>query len=486
MTQKRKAELQRKLSMAPVAKPPAGLADRLKADIPEYLDARRDRQRLAHSVAFTMRVAASIILLVASVFLTIQLISRDDRQAFDVAASNPSAASPVAAPDTTIAAASEAVAQPAPVAQEEAATPAPSVETPRRREAPRQVAVMRPVASEATQNATPPQERVSDAVGGVAGGVTAAAAEARPREALASAETALAESRPVETASRIAADMTEDAVAPAAPAAPPPPPAAPAAALTRAESSRVASPAMTTQFAKSQDASVFGISTDPTAFRRVRDTIARGEKPAAPAVDVAALVNHFAGRPAVAPREVDLQVEASRIPLSTDGRAVIRYTIDSAVRATAKLTIEVRAAAVESHRVFGGDVGPVEEVLSAGQSVTGLIEIRAKQPASPATTAARVILEYRTPGGRPRTLTRPVRIMDLTESWPEASRRHRLATLAAIWGESLLAAKADADIAETATELAEEEPEDDRARELAAAATASSRRQSSAPTGSGR
>ena len=492
MTQKRKAELQRKLSMAPVAKPPSGLADRLKADIPEYLDARRDRQRMAHSVAFTMRVAASIILLVTSVFLTIQLISRDDRQTFDLTGSESAPPSPVATPDTTVAATSEAAPPPPPVAQEESAAAASAVETQRRQDAPRQVAEVRPVTSAAAQNRTAPQGRISDtpAIGGVTGGVTggvmADATEARPREAVATADTALAESRPVETRSRIAADMSEEAAAPAAPAAPPPPPAVPPAALTRAESSRVAAPAMATQFAKSHDGSVFGISTDPTAFRRLRDTIARGEKPAAPAVDVAALVNHFAGRPAVAPREVELQVEASQIPLSTDGRAVIRYTIDSAVPATAKLTIEVRRGAVESYRVFGGDVGAVEEVLSAGQSVTGLIEIRAKQPASAATTVASVILEYRTPGGRPRTLTRPVRIMDLTKSWPEASRRHRLATLAAIWGESLLAAKADADIAETATELAEEEPEDERARELAAAATASSRRQSSAPTGSGR
>src|SRR5688572_13600454 len=77
MTQKRKAELQRKLSMAPVAKPPSGLAERIKSDIPEYLRPQRDRERFSQSMAFSLRVAASIILLVTSVFLTMEMISRD-------------------------------------------------------------------------------------------------------------------------------------------------------------------------------------------------------------------------------------------------------------------------------------------------------------------------------------------------------------------------------------------------------------------------
>ena len=49
MTTKRKAELQRRLSMASVPKPPAGLADRIKRDIPELLDTTRDRERFSRS-----------------------------------------------------------------------------------------------------------------------------------------------------------------------------------------------------------------------------------------------------------------------------------------------------------------------------------------------------------------------------------------------------------------------------------------------------
>ena len=88
MTQKRKAALQRKLSMAPVAKPPSDLADRIKGDIPEYLDTRNDRERLSRSLGFSLRVAASIILVVTSAFLAVDMMSRGD----DVAVAPPPAA----------------------------------------------------------------------------------------------------------------------------------------------------------------------------------------------------------------------------------------------------------------------------------------------------------------------------------------------------------------------------------------------------------
>ena len=78
MRPNRKADLQRKLSLAPVPKPPAGLADRIKRDIPKPLliDAEKERVRLRQAVAFNIRVAASIILLVSSLYLALNLVSR--------------------------------------------------------------------------------------------------------------------------------------------------------------------------------------------------------------------------------------------------------------------------------------------------------------------------------------------------------------------------------------------------------------------------
>ena len=78
MRPNRKADLQRKLSLAPVPKPPAGLADRIKHDIPKPLlvDAEKERTRMRQAVAFNIRVAASIILLVSSLYLALNLVSR--------------------------------------------------------------------------------------------------------------------------------------------------------------------------------------------------------------------------------------------------------------------------------------------------------------------------------------------------------------------------------------------------------------------------
>src|SRR5207302_769845 len=80
MTRNRKADLQRKLTMAPVAKPPAGLADRIKRDIPQHFAVQNENERtqLRKSAMFNLRIAASIILLVSSVYLALHLVSRNE------------------------------------------------------------------------------------------------------------------------------------------------------------------------------------------------------------------------------------------------------------------------------------------------------------------------------------------------------------------------------------------------------------------------
>src|SRR5438045_3164713 len=76
MNSNRKADLQRRLSMASMPKPPAGLADRIKQDIPQYLGTQPERERLSKSIAFNLRVAASILLMVSSVYLCLHILSR--------------------------------------------------------------------------------------------------------------------------------------------------------------------------------------------------------------------------------------------------------------------------------------------------------------------------------------------------------------------------------------------------------------------------
>ena len=67
MRPNRKADLQRKLTLAAVPTPPSGLAERIKTDIPKHFpDSTVERRRLGTAVAFNMRVAASILLLVGT------------------------------------------------------------------------------------------------------------------------------------------------------------------------------------------------------------------------------------------------------------------------------------------------------------------------------------------------------------------------------------------------------------------------------------
>src|SRR6266849_4253763 len=82
MNANRKADLQRKLTLAPVPKPPAGLAERIKREIPKDLrfNVESERERLSKAVAFNLRVAASILILVSSAYLGLQLLSRIDEK----------------------------------------------------------------------------------------------------------------------------------------------------------------------------------------------------------------------------------------------------------------------------------------------------------------------------------------------------------------------------------------------------------------------
>jgi len=76
-------------------------------------------------------------------------------------------------------------------------------------------------------------------------------------------------------------------------------------------------------------------------------------------------------------------------------------------------------------------------------------------------------------GKKPQTLAETVHGRDLATSWQRASRRHRLASLGALWGESLKTTTGGGDVARRAEELATQAPDDVRARELARAANAS-------------
>jgi hypothetical protein len=484
MTQKRKAELQRKLSMAPVQKPPSGLAERIKADIPQYLRPQNDRERFARSWTFTLRIAASIMLLVTSVFLTMQLISRDDRVALQapveakkgdespqppsipLAAPPPPAAQTAASNETTVEVADERQASNASPARNQAKDQTRSERTPT--EALR-VAAAPPAAPQKAEG-----RDAANVSGALLGGVVADR---------------------VEHDIAVTAEAPVMATAPAVPVSEPAPvyaeahaePAPPAVVSTGA----AAKSAAVVQFRRSaplpvEETQPFGISTDPAALAKLKESIKRGDVPPKN-VDVAAVVNHFAGAPADDVGAVRLQVEASQAPLKTDGTAIIRYTIDTPENLNAAVvSIVLEKGVIAVHRTIGGvRAHKAAGSLDAGQSATGLVELKIKPDVRPDQLVARVILNYQSPATKQRVVvTSDVRAENLTQGWAMASRRHRLATLSAAWGESLTSEQVLDDLVRTADQLAKEAPEDPLAKELAAV-TASSRPRSSAPTGSG-
>ena len=78
MNERRRARLERRISEIPVPPPPAGLADRIKRDIPERLPASTAESLTELSpYRIWLRVAAILLVVVASSFVAMQLLVRD-------------------------------------------------------------------------------------------------------------------------------------------------------------------------------------------------------------------------------------------------------------------------------------------------------------------------------------------------------------------------------------------------------------------------
>lgn len=492
MTSKRKAELQRKLSMTSVPKPPAGLSERLKADIPQNLmSVDRDRERFRRSTIFSMRVAASILLLVTSAYLALHFVSQNE--------SAPKIAST----------------PPAMITRRAAAPAAPQAE------------VTITLAENDKDINSGRVAEVAPAVQGKARVEERKEKLERRERVQASQRVALNETRSLTTDTVAAAPAL--AAPPAVAVAPPPPPPAPAPAPSPAPAAApVAADASVARAAAKTSASeainvtaqapeiistahaaalsfeppraVFGLSIDPNVFARVKQEIEHGERPVTDPGDVSALINYFAGPARAKRHDVNLDVEASRAPLTTDNSALLRFTIDTPhetiptggsvppAATDANLEITLNSEVVLSHRLIGADELKAQSTLLKNVSVTGLMDLKLKPAIAPRTNIATLRLSYRSVvDGKRRTIIRDVRAADVERTWASASRRHRLPTLSAAWSESLTEKTANAcDVARTAEKLATEAPNDARAKELAALASASCRLQSSAPTGSAR
>ncbi|HKR65128.1 MAG TPA: von Willebrand factor type A domain-containing protein, partial [Thermoanaerobaculia bacterium] len=234
---------------------------------------------------------------------------------------------------------------------------------------------------------------------------------------------------------------------------------------------------------------VFGISVDPNVFQRIKTSLENGQQPAPSMVNVDALVNYFAGAPARAPkRGVRLEVEASPAPVNEEGEhAVLRLTIDTPSLATqqgssippvardAHVEVDFNDEAVASyHRVGDANGMQSESVLLYNVSVTALYDVELRPHLRTSQRVATVKLRYRSvTDGKQHTIERIIHGHDLSGDWARASRRHRLASLGAVWGESLKGTPQGIDVARRAEELVTQNPKDPLARELAHAVSAS-------------
>jgi hypothetical protein len=484
MNSKRRAELQRKLTLNAVPRPPVGLAERIKADIPQYLEPETGTQRLTRSLPFHMRIAASVIVLAGAVVVAMMVSQNREQEMASATATRPVIFAPapraMAPADTTTTVA--AVARTEEV-QLDIVQEAPIV-------VPEQIAAGR-VAPPAMLSQPTFVEEVQRDAGGVEGeasysydveddvvGGTPAAPAVEPQRQM-------AENAP---------PVDAPAPAPPAEAVAPPPPAslaqttgafADAARLDRRQertTSKIMAAEPREREAKKED-TFFGISVSAQAFHDIRTTLESGRRPAASAVNVEALVNYFAGAPARRPRVVSLEVEASPAVIPAEGEhAVLRFTIDtpagSGVAASdARIDVVINDAVVADAQRLGestADTDPFarQSVLPYGTSVTGLYALEMKPGLRSSQLVATVRLHY-VINGKPGTITRLVHGHDLAKSWQRASRRHRLASLGALWAESLKGTAAGVDVARRAEELATQDPGDLRARELARAASAS-------------
>jgi hypothetical protein len=381
MTRNRKADLQRKLTMAPVATPPAGLADRIKSDIP-HLGFESERTNLRKSAMFNLRIAASIVLLASSLYLALHLLSRTGLNT-----------------------------QPAAMMKDRTVAPAPRM-------------------AEALPN-TPPEPgtaRVQQRAdlpslpsGPPPASIAAVPPHARFAEARHTEAVGMSAGQPayVDTVEETAPKAERIIVANAAPAAPS------VAAPQQVEPQPAPTPMMDFDSAgAAADRSVAKAATSPRErlnrdeapvrnFVAIQQAIARGETPRN--IDIGAIVQHFAA-PERAPADLRVELEASATPLDAT-KWLLRVSVD-APAATATAIDLAFGDAVSSHHALAG---------SPAANTTALYEIEFKPNARPDQAIATA---------RAGNVERTIRVADL-HPWNTASSRMKRASLAAAWARTL-------------------------------------------------
>ena len=505
MNSRRRADLQRKLSMGAVPRPPDDLLARIKADIPEHLEARTAPPGRFASTPLFLRVAASLILLVTTGVVSWRVMQTSDGPVPMVRDARYFPPVESAQQDARLEQRSVATGAATQATEEVHLEITETIPEPEALVAERARPIVRtsPAANRGEETARE-TVAIQDADRATNDAVTLRGSTA---SATVGATTDLAASEP--PPSRFADDSTARKAASAPPPPPPRPTAPPLAApapppsagvLTESISVTAAAPvvapppAIASTFATDRPAArreappvtntLFGISVDRNAFAVAREAVERGEPLQRSAIDVEAIVNYFAGDAPKPPRSgARLEFELSPAPLAVPGdRAYLRLSIDTpdasrnataSVARDVSVTVDFNDAIVTSWRQVGGD-GSIssERQLAYNVAVTTLYQLELRTPLDASARIATVELRYTRPDGRQQRSSQTIHARDLVTQWTNASRRHRLATLGALWGEGLAGNAQAVELAKKAKELAEQSPRDTRARELANAASA--------------
>ena len=402
MTRNRKAELQRKLAMAPVAKPPDGLADRIKGEIPPNLrfEPERERAHLRQSVAFNLRIAASIVLLVSSLYFALHLFSHSD---------------------------SMTNTKPATMPEERTATPSlrPATETlPNTPPQPGSARMQARTDQPALPNSPPGRlssaklkdgasEDKREEAAGMTTGAPVYADEVREPTAKKERITVASNAVPAPAAESgiLAPERTEQF-------------SATAKAAAQADALVQPSPTPAPALARKRDTD----AAPARNFDALEEAITRGEAPRT--IDIAAIVRHFSA-PKNPPSELSVELEASATPLDAT-KWLLRVSVDAPSSTSTEIALTF-GDAVAAHRALTGAPAPNE---------TALYEIEFTPNADPDQTIASI---------RAADVERALRVRDL-HPWNGASPRMKRASLAAAWARTLQSHKGAAAVVAKARE----------------------------------
>jgi hypothetical protein len=386
MTRNRKADLQRKLAMAPVAAPPAGLADRIKSEIPARLGFESERTQSRWSASFNLRIAASIILLVSSLYLVLRLLSPRDANLQSVSG---------LAEKTATTTQHTAIALPNIPPEPGSAREQPPTDLPVMPSAP------------PPSIATPlPNARIAEAKRREADGMSTG---------VSSFTSSVENERPAIKPQSIVAD-----VAPVAAAAPPAQiPASPSLAQDQgspagaAAEGRVFAPERSVAKAAAPQERLAVRNDAPVRnFMAIQEAISHGATLGR--LDTSAIVQHFAA-PERPPADLRVELEASAAPLNAS-KWLLRVSVDGPATHTTAIDLQF-GEAVASHHALTGSPAPNE---------TALYEIEFKPDSTPDQKIATV---------RAGNAEGTIHITDLRR-WNAASTRMKRASLAATWAHT--------------------------------------------------